>query len=152
MTGRRRDWLEAAAMLAAIVLVALILNRFSGFPGQLQPNVDVSRAKQAALALLVPAIAEELVFRGPLLRPRLRSLPVAALLLATYLAWHPLAAWLFRPAMVPLFTDPAFLALTATLGLSATLSTWRSGTLLPAITLHWLTVAAWILGWGGPEG
>lgn len=137
----------AALLFAAI---ALAVQAATGILGPADPAFGAARLGPAALALLLPALCEEVVFRGPLLR---RPTPAAmALSLATYLAWHPLAAMVFRPGLLPLFTDPAFLGLTALLGALATALTVGLKSLAPAVALHWIAVAGWIVLWGPPRG
>ncbi|KAA9010553.1 CPBP family glutamic-type intramembrane protease [Histidinibacterium aquaticum] len=138
---------ETAAAALLFAGVALLVPGATGVLGAWSP--DPGRWPRMLAALAVPAFAEELVFRGPLLRWRSRAL--AAALLAAYVAWHPLAAALWRPEFVPLFTSPAFLFLTALLGGVALTLTLRHRRLWPAVVLHWLAVAGWLLFWGGPS-
>ena len=43
----------------------------------------------------------------------------------------------------PVFLEPGFLLVTAALGLTCTLA-WRlTGSLWPAVVIHWLTVVGW---------
>ncbi|WP_170150319.1 CPBP family glutamic-type intramembrane protease [Maricaulis maris] len=95
----------------------------------------------AAVAILIPAFAEELVFRVSLAgrRGRVR----AALAIAAFVLWHPVQAWLGLPMAQAVFLEPGFLAITAALGLACTLA-WRiSGSIWPPVLLHWLVVVGW---------
>lgn len=148
---RRRDLAEAAALVAGVTATALALQAATGFLGPADPGLS-GRLWLLALALIVPVLVEELVFRGPLLLARFRTMPMAALLLVAFIAWHPLQAMLLRPDLVPLFSSAPFLIAAAALGLAATLSAWRSGSLLLPIVIHWVPVAGWIVVWGGPKG
>ena len=98
----------------------------------------------AAIALFLPALGEELAFRGPLLyAPARWRFAAGAGLLSAFILWHPLNAWLFLPQALPLFIDPRFLILAAGLGLAASLATVMSRSLVPAVAIHWATVFAW---------
>lgn len=102
----------------------------------------------AAVALVVPAFVEELVFRAPLLR--WRDARLAAGLLAAYVAVHPLNAWAWEPALRRWFFAPDFLAVVAALGACASWLVWRSGRLYPAVLFHWAVVVVWLHLLDGP--
>jgi uncharacterized protein len=129
--------------------------------GVLQPGfAPLPPATLAIVALAIfvqPALVEELVFRA-LLLPRDRTrvsaphlVAVCAAALAAYVAWHPLNAWLFRPAALQLFSSAAFLACATLLGIACTATYLISRSLWPPVLLHWLSVAAWIVALGGYE-
>ncbi len=105
----------------------------------------------AVIAFFAPALGEELIFRGAL-QPRTVSRPkdwsLAILSLAGFVLWHPVQVWLGLPMAQPVFTDPGFLSLVAVLGVLCTALTHRSGSLWPAIILHWLVVIGWKAGSG----
>jgi predicted Abi (CAAX) family protease len=135
-----RDWAEAAALLAGFALIAAAAGLGTGL---IAPRLDADPAALARVALaavLVPALGEEAVFRGPLARGRY---PLAALSLALFVAWHPAQLALGLPWARPVFADPAFLALAGLLGLACTVSRMRSGSLWPAVAMHWIAVVAW---------
>lgn len=93
------------------------------------------------MAFFIPALAEEGVFRILLAgrRGRIR----ASLALAAFVLWHPVQVWLALPMAQPVFLEPGFLLVTAALGLTCTLA-WRlTGSLWPAVVIHWLTVVGW---------
>ncbi|MBR9824681.1 MAG: CPBP family intramembrane metalloprotease [Alphaproteobacteria bacterium] len=95
------------------------------------------------VAFLIPALMEELVFRA--------GLPIMfgggnradILSLAGFILWHPVQTLFHLPMGQPAFLDPAFLTLVAVLGVSCTVLYRRSGSLLPAVILHWLVVVIW---------
>lgn len=105
----------------------------------------------AVIAFFAPALGEELIFRG-VLQPRAVSRPkdwsLAILSLAGFVLWHPVQVWLGLPMAQPVFTEPAFLLLVAILGALCTALTHLSGSLWPAIILHWLVVIGWKAGSG----
>ena len=100
--------------------------------------------------LFVPALGEEIPFRG-LLVPgpeAKRPWPAIALSTALYVAWHPLEALTFLPRAT-MFLRPDFLACTAILGLGCGMMRWRTGSLWPAVILHGGFVVVWQTWLGG---
>lgn len=102
--------------------------------------------------LFVPALGEEIPFRGLLVpdREESRRPPWTAIAVSTalYVAWHPLEALTFLP-QAAMFLRPDFLACTAILGLACALMRWRTGSLWPAVLLHGGFVAVWQTWLGG---
>lgn len=140
----RRDWWEAAALWLGVALVAAPLGS-AGFLGPPDPSWDgLGLALRAAL---VPALAEEALFRLPVARCRRPRVAVASL--AAFWAWH-LVGGLAVAEARPVLWDPTFLGLAALLGLACTISAWRARTIWPAVAIHWAVVAGWALIWGGP--
>lgn len=101
-------------------------------------------------AFLVPALAEELVFRSWL--PRGGAIAAVASFVA-FVLWHPLQVILHLPFARPEFTDASFLGLVAWLGLACTLARVRSGSIWPGVIIHWGVVVLWLALFGGhPAG
>ena len=101
--------------------------------------------------LFVPALGEEIPFRGLLVPGRDETAkPWAAIAVSTalYVAWHPLEALTFLPKAA-MFLRPDFLACTAILGLGCALMRWRTGSLWPAVILHGGFVVVWQTWLGG---
>lgn len=101
--------------------------------------------------LFVPALGEEIPFRGLLVPARdeaRRPWVAIAVSTALYVAWHPLEALTFLP-QAGLFLRPDFLACTAILGLGCAWVRWRSGSLWPAVLLHGGFVVVWQTWLGG---
>jgi predicted Abi (CAAX) family protease len=97
-------------------------------------------------AFVIPALGEELVFRGWLRK----GAPLGAIAsLLAYILWHPVQTWLHLPFGRPEFLDPRFLSLIAWLGLACTLSRIRSGSIWPAVIIHWGVVVVWKALYGG---
>ena len=67
----------------------------------------------------------------------------AVIALAAFVLWHPVQVWLGLPMAQPVFLEPAFLVMAALLGVVCTLAYRRSGSIWPAVMIHWLTVVAW---------
>ena len=146
-----RTWRTCAFEYSLILICAVPIGLLSGL---LRPSLSrLSPAEMAAAGLLLfvqPALAEEIVFRGLLLprhagsMSRGRLIAVAGAALVVYVASHPLNALLFRPGALSLFESPAYLVLTALLGLACTATYFISRSIWPPVALHWLTMLTWI--------
>lgn len=146
-----RGWWLAAIVGAGALALELGIGLTGGF---LRPTPgDWSVLPMTlALAVFVPALGEELAFRGLLVPGRAEGGPAArAILLSTgvFVVWHVFEALTFMPAAAPVFLRFDFLATTAVLGLACGWLRWRTGSLWPAVLLHWLEVAGWQIGFGG---
>jgi len=131
-----RDGVEALFLLLALGGLAVTLGTFR-LAGESPP---IGGLEFAVLAFFIPALAEELAFRGPL-HPRA---PVWSLIsLSAFIAWHPIQVWLGLPAAQPLFLEPVFLVMAGALGLACTISRIRSNSLWPPVLIHWIAVLAW---------
>ncbi len=148
---RRCLWIYVA-FLACAIPVGLTSGLVHLAPA---PTTAAGSALLACTLLLHPALTEEIVFRALLLprRPeRLRPATVAALVviaLVLYVGAHPLNAWLFWPAAMPVFTDASYLGLVTLLGAACTAAYLVSQSIWPPVLIHWVTVTAWILLLGG---
>lgn len=101
----------------------------------------------------VPAIGEEVVFRGLMVPSRNEAArPIIAMALSTslYVLWHPLEGFTFLPGARALFARPDFLLVTGLLGLACAVTRWRTGSIWPAVFLHWAAVVVWKTWLGGP--
>jgi predicted Abi (CAAX) family protease len=146
-----RGWRLAAMVGAVALVVELAIGLWGGF---LRPTPgDWSVLPMAlALAVLVPSLGEEVVFRG-LLTPGREEVgdPWRAVLPSTavFVLWHVFEALTFMPQAAPVFLRADFLSTTAVLGLACGWLRWRTGSLWPAVLLHWLEVAGWQIWFGG---
>jgi uncharacterized protein len=115
---------------------------------------DLALLRTALIALIIPALGEEVFFRGLLIPTAAEKanarLRIGIALLA-FLLWHPLNAFLFFPHVLPLFSDWRFLLVTACLGLACSHLWRKTGSLWPAIALHWLVVVVWKGFLGAPD-
>ncbi|MEH6827213.1 CPBP family glutamic-type intramembrane protease [Parasphingorhabdus sp.] len=151
-------WPAAGRWKAAlgIALPAVVIVALSGYLGgwlRLDPVVDLPSALIAAVILFViPALAEELIFRGILLSwfatvsQRLGNW----LSIGLYVLWHPLQALTFGPPWSAIFLQPSFLFATFILGIVLTHIRIVSQSLWPVIAIHWLLVLVWKLLFAGP--
>ena len=110
-------------------------------------------SQRAATALFAPALGEEALFRGPFIPGRSevgRPWLAIALVTLAFTLWHVVEATTFLPKAAPIFLRADFLACAAALGLGAGVIRWRTGSLWPAVALHWLVVMVWQTWLGGP--
>jgi predicted Abi (CAAX) family protease len=151
-----RTWGRCALAYAVFLACAVPIGVVSGL---LHPSLpDARPAEIAGTCLMVfvhPAFVEEMIFRALLLprnaasMRRSRLFLAAGVALALYVASHPLNAVLFRPQALGLFASPAYLTLAAMLGATCTWAYVTSRSIWPPVTIHWLTVVAWIWLLGG---
>tara|TARA_R110001599_G_scaffold107870_2_gene270716 strand:- start:17269 stop:17775 length:507 start_codon:yes stop_codon:yes gene_type:complete len=151
-------WPAAGRWKAAfgIALPTATIIATCGFLGgwlRLDPVNDIQSALIAAVILLfVPALVEELVFRGVLLSwlatfsQRWGSWLSAFL----FMLWHPVQALTFGPPWSAIFLQPSFLFATFILGIILTHIRIVSQSLWPVIAIHWILVLLWKLFFGGP--
>ena len=149
-----RDWAEAAGMLVILALAGGLIGlwsnalRFDPSPPGLSTDPP-SFLILAAVAVVVPSLAEELIFRGVLQPGRTDSpaaLAGAAVSLAAFILWHPIQVWIGWFTGQAVFLTPAFLMMAGLLGLACTISVHRSGSLWCAVAIHWVVVVVWKAG------
>jgi predicted Abi (CAAX) family protease len=143
---------------ALYAAVALALGLGSGFLEPHHPWPRPRRLVSAAAALLpMPALGEELLFRGALLphpgegTPWPQLLAWSALGIGLFVLYHPLAGRLWYRRAERLFHDPRFLLQTALLGVATTALYQASGSLWPAVLLHAVAVLVWLERLGGRQ-
>lgn len=145
-----REWL-ACGLISVIILAAMLaLGLTTGLyeitatrPGLTLRMVQV---------LFVPALGEELVFRGLLIpsrRERVSHTWPLRISLALYVAWHVVEALTFMPKAAPVFLRLDFLACCALLGLGCGVMRSTTGSIWPAVVLHWALVVVWQTWLGG---
>ena len=126
-----------------------------GFAGGLYRLTPMSAGWPLAwvVPFFAPSLGEEMVFRGLAIPDRqetTRPCLTLASVTVVFTAWHAVEAMTFLPKAEPLFLRPDFLACAAMLGLGCGLMRWRTGSLWPAVLLHWLVVLVWQTWLGGP--
>ncbi|WP_373490675.1 type II CAAX prenyl endopeptidase Rce1 family protein [Parasphingorhabdus sp.] len=142
--------------IAALALPTMAIIALAGYLGgwlYLDPVTDLPSALIAALILFfVPALAEELVFRGVLLSwfARFSQRLGNWLSILLFVLWHPVQALAFGPPWAAIFLQPSFLFATFILAIVLTHIRIASQSLWPVILIHWLLVVLWKLLFGGP--
>ncbi len=147
---RPRAWAECLA-IAAVGFTLMAAFAYLGGFWHWQPRLDNWPLRLLSV-MLVPALTEEIVFRGILPsqgESRHAALWYASGILA-FVLWHVVEARTFLPG-AHLFLTPAFLAAAAVLGAACAAMRWRTGSLWPGVILHSLAVFLWQIFLGGPD-
>lgn len=122
---------------------------------QWAPALDEATFRLALIAIVAPALGEELLFRAAMLpAPQLDSaIPWRAILWSTalFIAWHPVQVFIHGEGWARIVLDPAFLVCAGLLGIACARLYWRSGSIWPAVLLHWVVVVAWKALFGAPS-
>jgi uncharacterized protein len=143
------EWLKVALeglVLAPVLALLAVAGSFIGAA----PVLDLLTVLRiAAIALVLPALGEEFVFRALVLGPE-PSIQRCILGIALFVAWHPLQALIFGAAWGAVVLDPFFLCAVAVLGLVLTRVYVKTKSIWPSVALHWIVVLAWKLA-GGPS-
>lgn len=151
----RAAWQLTALSLIAFSALAIPFGLSTGLYAWAPVAIDGALIGFALYLFIVPAVLEELVFRGPLLwwRDRKGTVPVwiIAVSLALFIAWHPVNTYLFMPEARELFSDWRFLSVAAALGAVATFLALKTRSLWPPIVFHWLIVVGWKSLLGAPD-
>lgn len=154
---RIEDWFVCAAILVVYTLIALPIGWRWGF---LHFKVEKSMVVVLGVilgSLLRPAFSEELFFRVLFLPHKSENFSILSfwgwmlLSLICFIVYHPLNAISFFPVGKEVFFEPVFLFLAAVLGVGCTVVYWCSGSVWPAVVLHWVVVVVWLLLFGGYE-
>jgi len=138
---RPADWGQSLLLFAVFALITVYLGQHERLFKFSVTDAWMPFIGMAVVAILVPSLAEEMVFRV-VLAGRTGWLR-GGLALAAFVLWHPVQVWLGLPMARPVFLEPAFLAIVALLGLVCTIGWRRSGSVWPAVAMHWATVVAW---------
>lgn len=131
--------IASVAAIGAIAAMTSLLNW--------EPRLD----RFSLWVFLVPALTEELVFRGPLRARGESRRPRLWLVTGTvaFTLWHVVEALTFLPG-ADLFLEPRFLACAAILGAACGWMRYQTGSLWPPVLFHGVVVLAWKTLFGGP--
>jgi len=151
-----RQWVEVVFLFGIFTAAALPVGLASGLLTLSPAREDAGALVAfAAVALAVPCLFEETLFRAALLpHPRERcpgpwlALSVLAAV-ALFVLGHPLVAWLLAPATRPLAYHPVFLGLCTVFGVLASAAYLRTGSIWPSALMHWAVVVGWKIWFGG---
>lgn len=146
-----RGWTEALVLGVAAGAGGYALGRRSGLfrPARGRPSLALALG-----VLIVPALGEELVFRGALTPDRdedrsdLRAIAGSA---ALFTLWHVVEASTFMRGAGPTFLRPDFLALAALEGVVCGWLRRRTGSIWPGVLLHAAEVFVWKTWLGGAD-
>jgi predicted Abi (CAAX) family protease len=151
-------WLYAAALLGIYSMITVPVAFRLGFVRVSASQLSVKdQVRVIAIALVMPSIFEEVVFRVLLLpHPGEGTSPDVqwlwgAIALLIFVLFHPLNSFTFFPASRTTFLNPIFLMAAGFLGVVCSLSYWQSGSLWPPVVIHWIIVVVWLLFLGGYE-
>ncbi|MEW4468169.1 CPBP family glutamic-type intramembrane protease [Parasphingorhabdus sp. JC815] len=148
----RKQW--SAALRVAIPALAIIAAL--GFLAEWliwAPVTDVPALLTTAVILFfVPALVEEIVFRGVLLSWLIQLTPRWGAWLSTllFVVWHPLQALAIGPPWADIFLHPTFWGAMLVLGVILAHVRIVSRSLWPTILIHWFAVLIWKSLLGGP--
>jgi uncharacterized protein len=157
LTGALRRWPDVAGwwFCAGVSVVALVVIAIvAGLSGLARWHPDFAGwPLRLGMIMLVPALSEELVFRGLLTPTRGESQHdgrwIASGLLA-FVVWHVVEAMTFLPGAARLFLRLDFLFCAGVLGAACAIMRYRTGSLWPGVLLHGVTVFIWQATLGGP--
>ncbi len=149
-------WLECLRAFGVYAGIALFVGLCLGhFKLGLCHDPPVRLLRFAAIALLVPSLSEELVFRAILLPdPKQIASSGSGLVrtftaLALFVVWHPINGLLLKTEASQTFLDPVFLLLATLLGGCCTFVYLRTGSIWPSTLIHWLSLVSWKAFLGG---
>jgi predicted Abi (CAAX) family protease len=140
-----------AALVGALVLALSWAVGFAGGLYRLQASDLSGLPLRMLVVFFVPAVGEEAVFRGLFIPDRTeapRPWAAIAVVTALFTLWHVVQA-LYAPEVADIFLRPDFLATAAIEGLGCAIIRWRTGSLWPAVALHWAEVVIWQTWLGG---
>lgn len=151
----RSGSISGVLLVAVVTVFALGLMGFGIGFSEWEPRFE-GLLKTAAIALFLPALGEELIFRGPLLvligRSQVSLVFLAcAVSLALFVGWHVVNGAIVLTSAWDTFSDLRFLILATVLGCGLTAMTLLSRSIWPAVIFHWLAVVAWKGLFGGPS-
>lgn len=142
--------LFCAAICAATLVLMAVIGFSTGLYNLTPAQPDL--ALRMLSVFFVPALGEEIIFRGLLIpgrdEPQRPWLPIV-FSTALYTVWHVFEALTFLRAAASIFLRLDFLLCCAVLGLSCAIMRYLTGSLWPAVLLHWALVVVWQTWWGG---
>ena len=145
-----RGWTFCLAVSAATLALMMAVGFVTGLY-RLQP-AEPGLPLRLLVVFFVPALGEELPFRG-LLTPgpeeTARPRTEIAFSTALYTLWHVVEAVTFLKSAAGVFLRPDFLLCCAVLGLGCAVMKRRTGSVWPAVILHWALVVVWQTWLGG---
>jgi uncharacterized protein len=145
-----RGWVFCAAISAVTLALMIIIGFTTGLYHLTPPQPGL--ALRLLTVFFIPALGEEVPFRGLLTPgPSESRRPWLAIAVSTalYTLWHVVEGLTFLRSAAHVFLRPDFLACCAVLGLGCAITRYRTGSLWPAVLLHWTLVVIWQTWLGG---
>ena len=145
-----RGWVFSLAVSAITLALMMVIGFATGLYHltPTQPGLPL----RLLTVLFIPALGEEIPFRGLLTpgpeetaRPRLEI----AVSTGLYTLWHVFEAVTFLKSAASVFLRPDFLLCCAVLGLGCAITRLKTGSIWPAVLLHWALVVVWQTWLGG---
>lgn len=122
---------------------------------QWAPQFDAAMLRLALIAVVIPALGEELLFRAAILpQPEADApLPIKYMVLSTilFVLWHPIQAPIYGGEFAVTMLDPWFLAAVALTGWACARLYWKTRSIWPAVALHWIVIVVWKALLDGPS-
>jgi predicted Abi (CAAX) family protease len=145
-----RGWAVCLA-ISSVTVAGMALLGFSTGLYRLTPT-QPDLLQRMALVFFIPALGEEIIFRGllvPTLHDKTEAVWPIRISVTLYVFWHVLEALTFLPGAASVFLRPDFLVCCAFLGFGCAIMRHITGSLWPAVLLHWALVVVWQTWWGG---
>lgn len=151
----RASWRQTALIFVLFSVVSFSFGYTTGLFEFKLATDPYTLLRAGAIALVIPSLFEELLFRGPLvaLQSRMHAAAItgAALFsLFLFVLWHPMNASFILTEAQPLFFDWRFLNVAFFLGLATTAATLKAGSIWPGVAIHWAAVMLWKIFFDGP--
>ena len=148
----RAGWnFTVGVALPGLALIGLIA--WAGGLAHFHPlPVGMTWLRIASVVFVLPALAEELIFRALLVPRPEEEFPIwrAIATIALFVGWHPFQALTFGPPWSAIFLALPFLGAVFVLGATLTTIYRKTGSIWPCVAVHWLLVISWKLLFGGP--
>ena len=148
-------WMQLGLVLLVFAVIATVFGTATGFFRFALADELAAVLRIAAIAFVLPALLEEIVFRGPLIwlaERRSRWFGAGAVLsLTLFVVWHPINGMFLVTEARDIFSDWRFLTLATLLGMMATWLAVRTRSIWPPVVFHWLVVVGWKAFFGGPQ-
>ena len=141
-----------SALVGALTLAAMAAVGFSSGFYHLSEGDFTGWPLKLLIVFIAPGLGEELPFRGLLIPDRTENpRPWWTIFVVTicFTAWHVVEGETFMARAMMTFLRPDFLACAAILGLGCAIVRWRTGSVWPAVALHWGVVVVWLTWFGG---
>ena len=149
-SGASRAFLREAAWSLPLAALLCALGGLLAFGWTDDPNLLL---RLALVAVIAPALGEELLFRVVLLPPPGESVTLSRVLLSAglFVLWHPPQALLFGSYWAAVVLNPGFLAAVFVLGIALARLYARTGSIWPCVLLHWMAIVVWKAFFGAPS-